>query len=173
MSASPERATRRPVPAQRTDTPVESLADALATERRLLEELIVVMRRQREAIDADDLQAIEDSVFATHRVLVTLNEARRRRRTLNALMGHGQKVGIHSLDEVLGTRMTVELRIARDELHDVARTLSREVATNRSMLREALACDKDCVPAGAVRKGQPGVAPSRSANRAARRRASE
>jgi hypothetical protein len=171
MTASPARANHRAPAVQRSETPVESLADALASERRLLEELIGVMRRQREAIDADDLQAIEDSVFATHRVLVTLNEARRRRRTLNTLIGHGPDVGIHSLDEVLGTRMTAELRSARDELRDTARTLSREVATNRSLLRKAL-------PAGGtaampVRDGQPAGALSVSANRAARRPASE
>jgi hypothetical protein len=61
-------------------SPVDSLTDALTTERRLLDELIVVMRRQRTAVGQDDLQAVDDSVFSTHRVLVTLSEARRRRR---------------------------------------------------------------------------------------------
>jgi hypothetical protein len=121
-------------------SPVDSLTDALSTERRLLDELIAVMQRQRNAVGADDLQAVDDSVFATHRVLVTLSEARRRRRNLNALIGHREDLGIHSLDEALGPRMTDALRVARDELHTAARALSREVSLNRRILREALAC---------------------------------
>jgi hypothetical protein len=121
-------------------SPVDSLAEALVTERRLLDELIAVMRRQRNAVGDDDLQLVDDSVFATHRVLVTLSEARRTRRSLNTLMGQPEDLGIHRLDEVLGPRMTPALRAARDDLHEAARALSREVALNRRVLREALAC---------------------------------
>jgi hypothetical protein len=128
------------LPVQRTVlSPVDSLTDALRTERKLLDELIAVMRRQRDAVGHDDLQSVDDSVFATHRVLVTLSEARRRRRTLNTLIGQREDLGIHLLDEVLGPRMTQGLRDARDELHDAARLLSREVAINRRILRDALA----------------------------------
>ena len=120
-------------------SPIDSLTDALVTEKRLIEELIGVMRGQRDAVGHDDLQRVDDSVFATHRVLVTLNEARRRRRTLNTLIGQREDIGIHSLDEALGHRMTAALRDARDELHIAARALSSEVALNRRILREALA----------------------------------
>jgi hypothetical protein len=120
-------------------SPIDSLTDALVTERRLIDELIGVMRRQRNAVGVDDLQSVDDSVFATHRVLVTLSEARRRRRNLNTLIGQRVDLGIHALDEALGARMTVGLRNARDELHNAARALSREVAVNRRILREALA----------------------------------
>jgi hypothetical protein len=121
-------------------SPVDELTEALTTERRLLDELIAVMRRQRNAVGDDDLQSVDDSVFSTHRVLVTLSECRRRRRNLNALIGQREDLGIHSLDEALGSRMTPTLRTARDELHNAARALSREVALNRRILREALAC---------------------------------
>src|SRR5689334_17749563 len=121
-------------------SPVDSLTDALATERRLLDELIAIMKRQRSAVGQDDLQAVDDSVFSTHRVLVTLSEARRRRRNLNALIGQQEDLGIHALDDALGARMTDALRQARDELYRAARALSREVALNRRILREALAC---------------------------------
>jgi FlgN protein len=121
-------------------SPVDWLTDALITERRLLDELIGVLRRQRSAVGDDDLQRVDDSVFATHRVLVTLNEARRRRRTLNTLIGQREDIGIHALDQALGPRMTPALREARDGLHHAARALSREVAVNRRILREALTC---------------------------------
>jgi hypothetical protein len=120
-------------------SPVDSLTEALVTERRLIDELIGIMRKQRNAVGDDDLQVVDDSVFATHRVLVTLSEARRRRRTRNSLLGQPEDLGIHALDEALGPRMSQGLRAARDELHAAAKTLSREVALNRRILKEALA----------------------------------
>ncbi len=135
-----DQKTGDPSPVTRTIvSTVDSFTDALVTERRLLDELITVLRRQRSAVGEDDLQAVDDSVFATHRVLVTLSEARRRRRALNTLIGQNEDLGIHSLDEVLGPRMTTALRLARDDLHNTARLLSREVALNRRILRDALA----------------------------------
>jgi hypothetical protein len=127
-------------PANRSEiSPVDSLTDALATERRLLDELIALMRRQRTAVENDDLQSVDDSVFSTHRVLVTLSEARRRRRNLNTLIGQREDLAIDALDDALGSRMTEVLRRARDELQLAARALSCEVALNRRILREALA----------------------------------
>jgi len=155
--------TEQTLPVQRTVlSPVDSLADALKTERKLLDELIAVMRRQRDAVGHDDLQSVDDSVFATHRVLVTLSEARRRRRTLNTLIGQREDIGIHALEEVLGPRMTAELRDARDELHDAARLLSREVSINRRILREALAHGDDFAKtlAGALESPAYGTPPA-------------
>jgi hypothetical protein len=124
--------------AQTTPSPVDSLADALTTERRLLDELITVMRRQRSAVGQDDLQSVDDSVFATHRVLVTLSEARRRRRSLNTLIGQQEDLGLDALDDALGSRMTDVLRQAREDLRRTARVLSHEVSLNRRLLRLAL-----------------------------------
>jgi len=121
-----------------TLSPIDSLSEALATERRLIDELLAVIRRQRTAVADDDLRGIEDSMFATHRLLVTLSEAKCRRRTLNTLLGQSEDVGILALDRVLGARMTAELRAERDGLHQAARTLSREVAVNRELLRDAM-----------------------------------
>lgn len=41
---------------------VEVLADSMASETRLIDELIAIMRRQRQAVAMDDLQAVDDSV---------------------------------------------------------------------------------------------------------------
>lgn len=117
---------------------VESLTEALATERRLVEELLGVIRRQRIAVTDDDLQAVEDSTFATHRILVTLSEAKCRRRTLNTLLGQSEELGILGLEKALGNRMTRELREARDALQQAAGTLSREVALNRALVGNAM-----------------------------------
>jgi hypothetical protein len=115
-------------------SPIESLAEALNVERRLLDELSGVVRRQRAAVATDDLDAVSDCVFATHRMLVTLREARSHRRSISTLIGlpggHAGG-GTDSLERALGARMTPAIRAARDELHAAARVLAREVATSR------------------------------------------
>jgi hypothetical protein len=122
-----------------TPPSADSLADALASEKRLFDELIAIMHRQRSAVSSDDRQGVDDTVFATHRVLATLTEARRRRQALNRMLGEREDLPIDSLDEVLGARMTDLLRTARGELRGSARTLSREVRVNRRLLRSAFA----------------------------------
>ncbi|MGQ0766192.1 MAG: flagellar export chaperone FlgN [Gemmatimonadota bacterium] len=118
---------------------VDGLADALASEKRLIDELVLTMRKQRDAVAADDLQAIDDSVFAVQRILLTLGEARKRRRTLNQRLGQSEDVPLRELLEALGPHATDELREAREALIDSARVLARDVAINRRILAEALA----------------------------------
>jgi flagellar FlgN protein len=117
----------------------EMLADALASETRLIEELIAIMRRQRAAVAVDDLHAVDSSVFATHRVLVTLKEARRRRHALNRMLGEREDIPLDAMENVLGQRMTPRLGELRDALQLSARDLSRQVTINRQVLRGALA----------------------------------
>jgi len=118
---------------------LRALADALRSEHRLLQELVALMQRQRAAVAADDLATVEDSVYSTHRVLHTLNEARRRRRTLNRLLGESDDLPICDLETALGARMTDDLRGACAELEAMAHGLSDEVEINWRVLRQALA----------------------------------
>ncbi len=115
-------------------SPMESLAEALHSERRLLDELSAVVRRQRVALAGDDMDAVGDCVFATHRMLVTLREARQHRQSIGALIGlpAGADAGTESLERALGARMTPAIRDARDGLHESARVLAREIAASRS-----------------------------------------
>ncbi|MEP6999251.1 MAG: flagellar export chaperone FlgN, partial [bacterium] len=118
---------------------VDILGDSLSSETKLIEELTAIMRRQRAAVVIDDLQGVDDTVFATHRVLVTLSEARRRRHVINRMLGEREDISVNALEDMLGPRMTERLAALRDRLQDAARTLSREVATNRQMLRQTVA----------------------------------
>lgn len=118
---------------------LEALSKALVSEKKLIEDLIDVVLAQRSAVGVDDLQAVDDSVFATHRLLLTLGEARKRRRSINEMIGCREDTGVRQLDAALGPWMTPKLRAERDELQDAARTLSREIEINRRILREALA----------------------------------
>ena len=124
---------------------VTGLADALQSERRLIDELIQIMRQQREAVAVDNLQGVDDSVFAVQRVLLTLSEARKRRRAINARLGQSEDVALRDLLAAMGPYATEELQSSREALQGSARTLAREVSTNRQVLREALTSGEEMV----------------------------
>ena len=141
-----DRPADRPVERRATTPPRplsaaarDSLLDALRSERKLLDELVATLRRQRSAVGSDDLQAVDDSVFATHRILATLGQARVRRRQINRLIAGDEELPARDLDDVLGEHMDDALRAARDELQASAAALAREVDVNRRVLRDALA----------------------------------
>ena len=137
MSGPTPRSLPRVAPRDAT-LPIEALGDALATETRLLGELIAILRRQRAAVAADDFATVDDSVFATQRVLHTLGEARRRRQALYRALGVPDDAGPRALAVALGPAMTPALRDALETLVAAARTLAAEVALNRSAIRAAL-----------------------------------
>lgn len=139
---SPALLTADPAPmaySQHAPATLEALLDALLTERRLLDDLVVQMRRQRSAVGADDIDSVDESVFATHRILATLGQARQRRRQLNELLGGNPDMPLRELEDRLGPQSDDRLRDARLRLQGVAEMLSREVGMNRKLLREALA----------------------------------
>lgn len=134
-------------PMRAASAPADVLVDVLQSERRLLEELVAVMQRQRAAVAADDLQALDDSVFATYRVLATLGEARRRRRSVNRLFGRDEDFDMNELEAELGAQATPALLAARDALRDIAVALATEVQRNKQVLEQAMARGKDYVTA--------------------------
>ncbi|WP_373071083.1 flagellar protein FlgN [Gemmatimonas sp.] len=129
-------------PAPRLGVPtgalLEALHDALISERRLLDDLIAQMRRQRASIGADDIEGVDESTFATHRILATLGQARTRRRQLNILLGGSEDCTLRELEDMLGDQVDTRLRDARLRLTQAADLLTREVGMNRKLLREAL-----------------------------------
>src|SRR5665213_955054 len=145
---------------------LEALSDALLSERKLIDDLTEIVLRQRAAVAVDDLQAWDDSVFATHRLLLTLGEARKGRRSINAMAGCKEETGVKHLEEALGPWMTPKLRNAREELQVAAGRLSREIGINRRILREAIANSDSFVravvgaPKDAAQQGYGSTAPS-------------
>ena len=127
------------------ESTLATLTTLMRTECRLLGDLIVAMRRQRDAIAVDDLQGVEESVFATHRVLHTLGEAQRRRRAIGRLLGATEDLPIGELERELPGPMPDDLREARHDLESIARTLAVDVDVNRRILRSALAKGEDYV----------------------------
>lgn len=117
---------------------MNSLVDSLQTELRLVEELTAIMLRQRASVAAEDLQGVEDSVYALQRVLSTLGESRKRRRTINVCLGFAEDIPLRDLLEVMGDAAPAALRTASRKLSDHARQLANEVNVNRQVLRESL-----------------------------------
>ena len=115
------------------------LRDALASETRLLNDLIAIMRQQRDAAARDDVTAMDDSVFATQRVLHTLAEARRHRHVIYRTLGAPDEDGLRAIATALGSALTPELKHALDMLITTASVLGREIDVNRTALRRALA----------------------------------
>lgn len=140
---------------------LDALLDSLRSERKLLEDLAATMRRQRAAVGGDDLQTVDDTVFATHRILATLGQARLRRRQLSRLLAGVEEFPMRDLEEIVGPQMTDALRTARDDLQESALALAREVDVNRRVLRDAIASGEShaCVLAGV----DPAAAPLRYA----------
>lgn len=120
------------------DRSLASLTESLDTEARLLRQLGDILRSQREGVAEDDIERVDDSVHATHRLLQTLGEARRRRTMLVQLLTDRVDVPISALDEALGERMTDGLRERQDAIGGLARSVSREVMMNRLVLEKAL-----------------------------------
>ena len=130
-----EPAVRLGVP---TGALLDALHDALISERKLLDDLIAQMRRQRASVAADDIEGVDESTFATHRILATLGQARTRRRQLNILLGGSEDCTLRELEHMLGDQVDARLRDARLRLTQAADLLAREVGMNRKLLRETL-----------------------------------
>ncbi len=135
LPATAADGARRPVA---TPSMLYALADAITSETRLLDELAQIMQRQRAAVARDDIEQVDDSVYATHRVLLTLGEARRRRRSLNRLISDNDELAIRELEVLLGGTLPASLQQARVALRASAETLAHEVDTNRRVLRQAM-----------------------------------
>lgn len=144
MTAVPGRiVTQYPVTPMSTIDPrspvtAAALCSVLASETRLLNELIAILRRQREGAASGDLSMVDDSVFATQRVLHTLTEARRRRREIYRMLGAPEDAGAPALAATLGSALAPDLARALDTLMTAANELAEHVEENRIALRRAL-----------------------------------
>lgn len=114
------------------------LVAALEAECRLLGELAEVLRSQREGVAGDDVERVDASVFAANRVIRTLEEARRYRRTLLDVLVGSHDAALEDLEAALGRSVSAALAAARDRLKLQARRVAREIEINRRVLRGAM-----------------------------------
>lgn len=114
------------------------LARALRDEHTVLEDLLATIERQRRAVARDDIDAVNDSVFAAHRLLSAYREARSRRRRAVILACGGGDGSVEDLSRSRGARVTEIERTASEALRDAARRLVDAVGVNRRLLQAAM-----------------------------------
>ncbi|HEX3929020.1 MAG TPA: hypothetical protein VHW65_13565 [Gemmatimonadales bacterium] len=114
----------------------EELVAALKAEERLLRELGTALGRQRAGVAADDPTAIEMATHTISRIVLTLEEARRRRERLMQLGNGGMPASLEQLDATAGA--ADGLAAARLALRDAAVATVRDLTINQKILRGAL-----------------------------------
>ncbi|MCE9602271.1 MAG: flagellar protein FlgN [Gemmatimonadetes bacterium] len=114
------------------------LVRALRDEHAVLEDLVLTLERQRSAVARDDIDAVNDSVFAAHRLLGAYREARTRRRSVVIVACGGGEGSIEDLGQAIGTPLSDAERLASDDLRSAARRLVRAVDQNRKLLQAAM-----------------------------------
>jgi len=117
---------------------LDGLTRALSDEGRATEELIAALRRQRTGVAASDYRQVDESVRAMSRVLLTLDEARRRRTTLAAAITDGEPVPLAGLEEHLGSPLPEPLAAVRAAVRKSAELAAQEIAINQRILRRAI-----------------------------------
>lgn len=114
------------------------LAEALLYEAHVIAELRQALLRQRAGVAQDDAELVEASVHAMGRTLLTLDEAKRRRAALTALIAGGEAVPLDRLELMLGGSLPAEVEEARALVKREAMLASQDLAINQHILRRAL-----------------------------------
>ena len=117
---------------------LSDLADALLYEASVIEELRGALLRQRAGVAADDADLVESSIHAMGRTLLTLEEAKRRRAALTALIAGGEPTPLDRLEVILGGALPSEVEEARSMVKSAALQTAQDVAINQHILRRAL-----------------------------------
>ena len=157
LHASPA-GSRQAVRAHQHSSALSTLAELYRSEARLLQNLTSVLRRQQQAIEADDLDALDDTVFATHRVLGTISEARRRRSAVHMMLAGVEELDSEDIDKLLGGDLPAELVDARAVLRAAALELSRQVRESRARLEGAVSNGDALIRSVYGNSGQPAPA---------------
>jgi hypothetical protein len=119
------------------------LAGALIQEQRLIEELRQALLRQRAGMASGDPELIDESVYAIARTLLTLEEARRRRRaSLTAAVMGRPGVGLSDLESFVGV-LPEPLLAAREAVRRAAEATAHDLAINQRVVRQALEAGDD------------------------------
>ncbi len=127
-----------PAPLASGDARTAELIRALEREQRHVTELADVLARQRAAVAQDDPDAVDDTVQSLGRVMLALDDARRRRIALVGDIAGDPELSLTMLERRLGNPLPPELNEARRQLRAAAELCAREVRVNQNVLRRAL-----------------------------------
>jgi len=115
-----------------------ALVSALKSERSLLTDLHQTLLRQRAAVAEEDIDGVETGVRDVQRILLTLNEALTRRRSLIGLLTGSEATDLSALSSVLDAPDR-EIEEVAVQLLEAARVVAAELETTRTLLRGAIA----------------------------------
>jgi hypothetical protein len=116
---------------------LSDLASALVHEQRLIEALRQALLRQRAGVVSGDSEAIDESVYAIARTLLTLDEAGRRRASLTAAVMGRPGLALSDLESIVGV-LPAQLVDAREAIHRATEATAHDLAINQKVLRHAL-----------------------------------
>ena len=120
---------------------VDRLIEVLQIERRLVDRLSLLLARQRAAIFASAPDEIIECTYAMQRVLLTVEEARKQRRTYAThLVGAGD-LTVPELIERLSPLGSSALTESLVDISAAARTLRAESLTHRLVLERVVGDD--------------------------------
>lgn len=117
---------------------MDDLTGALDHELRLIDDLRRALAWQRAAVAAGDSEAIESSVQAIGRTLLTLDEARRHRGALIALVAGNEAIALSDLEAHVGCSPPDSFVAAKEAVCCAAEATSRDLAINQTILHRAL-----------------------------------
>ena len=115
-----------------------ALVDALGSESRLLGDLHQALLRQRAAVAGEDIEGVEEGVREVQRILLTLNEALTRRRSLIGLLTGSETTDLGALGAAL-ERPNRDIEERAEQLVEAAHVVAGELETTRTLLRGAIA----------------------------------
>lgn len=114
------------------------LVRALRDEHAVLEDLVSTLERQRRAVSKDDIDAVNDSVFAAHRLLGAYREARTRRRSVVTVACGGGEGSLEDLEQSPTITLSDAERLASNDLREAAKRLVAAIDQNRRLLQAAM-----------------------------------
>lgn len=117
---------------------LSELANGLERETEIVHELKDALIRQREGVATSQTEKVNATVDAIGRILLTLDEGRRRRGTMLVALTGDSDLKLDQLEQALAVALPPSLVDARARLHAAAEDVTREIAINRVVLQRAV-----------------------------------
>lgn len=117
---------------------LDQLTRTLTIEAEALEELRETLSTQREAVALHDQPAVERSIHAMGRVMLTLQEVRRQRQALLSLIAEGEHISMVDLESCVKGGVPRDLEAARVKVEMLATATANDLAINHHVLDRVL-----------------------------------
>ncbi len=127
--------TRSPI--DKTPGRIAQLVRALNAETGILLELRETLVKQREAVAISNQESVENSIHAMGRIILTLEETRRQRRSLLGLVCNGEDVSLNDIEEYVSV-VPEDFIEARAAVREQSVATANDLAINQHVLDRVL-----------------------------------